>query len=266
MEAECIEVGGRPDSVADAHRLHRSMHDALVQRLEVGRHLRDALGHVEHRVIELLGRERSVREPSGHGVVARHRVARQHRLHGAAHAHEPRLPCHVGRRHEAHRRVADLRVVRRRRRGRSADASSVPPARQKPCTCAMSGVDMSHISNQPWTTWRAHPPSAPGHRPGQGFGRILREVVAGREARARATDHDGVDRSRTRRPRAAWAKSSPGARRQRVALVSAGSASTAVPRDEGRRRSRGGRPRRERRSWLRDRHRATFTGAQHAPH
>ena len=38
--------------------------------------------------------------------------ARQHRLHGAAHAHEPR--CHaMSVAHEAHRRVADLRVVRR---------------------------------------------------------------------------------------------------------------------------------------------------------
>ena len=39
-------------------------------------------------------------------------------------------------------------------------ASSVPPAKQYPCTCPMIGVLISHISNQLLTTCRDHQPSA----------------------------------------------------------------------------------------------------------
>ncbi len=55
------------------------------------------------------------------------------------------------------------------------------------------GVAMSHISNHPWTTWRAHAPSAREIDHGEWLGRILGQVVPRREAGTRSPDDDRLD-------------------------------------------------------------------------
>ena len=190
MEPERVQISRGAQTVADAHGLHRAMHDALVQRLQVGRHLRHARCLFEHGRIELVDRERAVREAGGDGLRSAHRVARQHRLHRSAHAQQPRLPRHVGAGHQAHRRVADLSVLRHvdqvaraRQLGAAGEAEAVhlgddrrghvphlePAGDDVPCPCSVSSA----------------------HRPRQRLGRVLGEVVARAEAAAGAAhDHD----------------------------------------------------------------------------
>ena len=75
------------------------------------------------RVIELGQRKRARRKAPFGGLAAGHRIARQHQLHGAAHADQPRMILHVGRRSSA--APADSRSGRRRRHRRCRRRSRV---------------------------------------------------------------------------------------------------------------------------------------------
>ena len=111
MKAERLDVGGGANAVANAHGLHRAMRGSLVEREEFDRHLRDALGHRQHRLVEIVDRERPVGHSRGNGVGSTHRIAGQQRFHPATQSHQPGLPLHVRRRHQPHGRVSDLRVL-----------------------------------------------------------------------------------------------------------------------------------------------------------
>ena len=52
VEPERLELGGRAHAGAHAHRLHRAVHSALVEREQVAGNLRDALRDREHLGLE----------------------------------------------------------------------------------------------------------------------------------------------------------------------------------------------------------------------
>src|SRR6476620_5071522 len=72
-------------------------------------------------------------------------------------------------------------------------ASSLPPARQNPCTCAMTGLARSQIDIQPSDV--AGPVTVAAGRVERELVALVApaEVVAGRERRARATDDRHAD-------------------------------------------------------------------------
>ena len=194
MEPQRVQVGSGSQTVAHAHRFHRPMNDSLVQCLQVGRHLGDTLGDLEHSLIQFVGGEGAVGHAGGDGLVTTDRVAGQHRLHRAAHAGQPHVPRHVRRAHRADRRVADLRVV--------SDIDQI--ARRGQLGAAGQAVAV-HLSDdrrgqvhdlEPALQHVARPRSVgPRDRPRRWFGRILGEVVARREARPGAADDDDAHRS-----------------------------------------------------------------------
>jgi hypothetical protein len=202
VEAQRVDVGRGAHAVAHAHRLHGTVHDALVERLQVGRHLGHALGDAEHLGVEVVGGECPVGEPGLDRLVAAHRVTGEHRLHRPPHAHEPHVPGHVGRAHATHGRVPDLGVVgdvhevaRRRELGAAGQAEAVHLGDDRRGQIHHLEPALQHVPR----------PSAVGGglRPGQRLGAVLGEVVPGGEARPCAADDDhahvGVGVGRTQR-------------------------------------------------------------------
>ena len=110
LGAQRAELGAGADGRPQAHDVHRPVDGPLVELDDVGGQQRDALGHLQHLVVELLQRERPVGPAEAHRLGARERVAGDHHLHGGPHADEPGVEVHVGHA-EAHRRVAHLGVL-----------------------------------------------------------------------------------------------------------------------------------------------------------
>ncbi len=188
MEAQRLDVGGRPDAGADPHRIHRPVGGALVEREQLRRDLGDPLGDREHGGVEFLDGVRPVRGPRLDGFDAGHGVTGQQRLHPPAQTHQPGLPLHVRRRHQPDRRVPDLRVLgdvhevtRCSQLGASGEAVSVdlPDDRRRHVPHLEPVVD--DVTAPPSVRRRDRPLDVVVHRA---------EVVAGAEGRAVAADHD----------------------------------------------------------------------------
>lgn len=79
--------------------------------LEIDRNLRRTLGERQRRLLQLGERKRARGKARFGGLDSAHRIAGQHQFHGAAHADQPRMKLHVGRAHQPHRRIADLRIL-----------------------------------------------------------------------------------------------------------------------------------------------------------
>ena len=140
-------------------------------------------------VVELVGREGPVGEPRRDRLGAGHRVAGQHRLHRPPQAEQPRVPRHVGRAHQAHGRVADLRVL--------GDVDEVAGRGQLGAAGQAVAVHLGderrgHVHHlEPALEDVAGPaPVGRGRRPRERFGAVLGQVVAGREAGTGAPDDD----------------------------------------------------------------------------
>ena len=112
MKGQRLKLGARADGRAHAHDLHRAMDRPLVDLLQRRGDLRHSLRDLEHARLEVGGRIGAIGQPDARGLGAGHRIAGEHQLHGVAHAGEPGMELGVGRAHEAHRRIADLRVLR----------------------------------------------------------------------------------------------------------------------------------------------------------
>ena len=146
---------------------------------------RSAIG--EHRGVELVGGMGAVGEPALGRLDAGHRVAGEQRLHPAAQAHQPRLPLHVGRRHQPHRRVADRRVL--------GDVDEVARRRQLGAAGEAVAVDLGddrrrHVPHlEPVVDDVARPPAVGlGDRP-------LDVVVRRRRGRSRREKHEPAPRT-----------------------------------------------------------------------
>jgi hypothetical protein len=110
-ERQRLDFGAGAHRGASAHDLHRPVHRTLVELLQFDRHFCRAFGEIERALLELVKRKRARRKSPFGGLAPGHRIARQHQLHGAAHADKPGMILHVRRAHQPHRRITDLRVV-----------------------------------------------------------------------------------------------------------------------------------------------------------
>ena len=131
-------------------------------------------------------------KPHCGGLDPGHRVAGQQRLHAVAQPHHPRLPLHVGRRHQAHRRVADRRVLGHVHE--VAGRGQLGPAGQ--AVAVDLGDDRrGHVPHlEPVVDDVARPPTVDlGDRALDVVVAARAEVVAGREARPGAPDDDDRD-------------------------------------------------------------------------
>src|SRR5439155_6257052 len=111
VASQSLELGTGAYRSAGTPDVHGPVHDALVDLGQIARHAGHALGQPEHLGIELVGGKGAVGEALGDGLDAGDGITEQHHLHGPAHAEEHRVVLPVGRRDDAHDRVADLGVL-----------------------------------------------------------------------------------------------------------------------------------------------------------
>src|SRR4030095_12203822 len=188
VRAERAELRSDADAGVEPHDLHLPVYDAFIELDEVGRHRSDALRHVEHLRLELIGRHRRVCPAELRRLDSGERIAREHHLHRLAHADEPGVEVVVGHA-EAHRRVSHLCVV-----GHvdEVTAGGELAAARKAVAVHLRDHGLAELPDaHPACRHVARPVAVTARRiPGQLLSRVAAaELVAGREARARAA-HD----------------------------------------------------------------------------